>query len=81
VHGISGKRFPSPFAKPPGKGLSSSIINAVWGLANFAVALVLYLLSDGFIIGFNPGFIAFAVGFVIMSFGLSIFFQSADREV
>jgi hypothetical protein len=24
VHGISGDRFPTPFAHPPGKGLSSS---------------------------------------------------------
>ncbi len=30
VQGISGNRFPTPFAKPPGKGLSSPIVNTVW---------------------------------------------------
>jgi hypothetical protein len=27
VHGISGDRFPTPFANPPGKGLSSPTLN------------------------------------------------------
>ena len=27
VHGISGDRFPTPFAHPPGKGLSSPTVN------------------------------------------------------
>ena len=40
VHGISGKKFPSPFAKPPGKGLSSSIVNVIWGLTNFLIAVL-----------------------------------------
>jgi hypothetical protein len=30
VHGVSGDNFPTPFAKPPGKGLSSPRINVVW---------------------------------------------------
>jgi len=36
VHGISGDRFPTPFAKPPGKGLSSPTVNVLWALANLA---------------------------------------------
>ncbi len=35
VHGISGERFPSFFAEPPGVGDSSSLTNVIWGLANF----------------------------------------------
>jgi hypothetical protein len=31
VSGVMGKPFQSPFAKPPGKGLSSSTLNVVWG--------------------------------------------------
>ena len=31
-HGISGDRFPTPFAKPPGRGLSSQTVNVVWAL-------------------------------------------------
>ena len=34
VHGISGNRFPTPFAKPRGKGLSSPTLNVIWGLIN-----------------------------------------------
>jgi hypothetical protein len=37
VHGISGDRFPTPFAHPPGKGLSSSTVNVVWALFNLVV--------------------------------------------
>ena len=32
VHGISGDRFPTPFAHPPGKGLSSPLVNVLWAL-------------------------------------------------
>jgi len=37
VHGISGDRFPTPFARPPGKGLSSPTVNVVWALFNLVV--------------------------------------------
>jgi hypothetical protein len=38
VSGMMGRPFQTPFAKPPGKGLSSSTVNVLWGLANLAVA-------------------------------------------
>jgi hypothetical protein len=38
TNGISGRPFQSPFAKPPGQGLSSSTINVLWGLFNLALA-------------------------------------------
>jgi hypothetical protein len=41
VSGVMGRPFPTPFAKPPGRGLSSSIVNVLWGLFNFVVAYVL----------------------------------------
>jgi hypothetical protein len=34
VQGLSGNRFQSPFAKPPGVGESSALVNAVWGFAH-----------------------------------------------
>ena len=40
-NGISGRPFQSPFAKPPGEGLSSSTVNVLWGLFNLAVAYLL----------------------------------------
>jgi hypothetical protein len=42
VHGISGDRFPTPFAKPPGRGLSSPTVNVVWGLLNVVVGYLLF---------------------------------------
>ncbi len=41
VSGISGSPFQSPFASPPGEGLSSSTVNVLWGMFNLAVAYVL----------------------------------------
>ena len=41
VHGISGDRFPTPFAHPPGKGLSSPTVNVVWALCNLVAGYVL----------------------------------------
>jgi hypothetical protein len=40
-NGISGHAFQSPFASPPGVGLSSSVVNVAWGLFNLAVGYVL----------------------------------------
>jgi hypothetical protein len=41
VSGTMGRAFQSPFATPPGKGLSSSTVNVVWGFFNAVVAYVL----------------------------------------
>ena len=40
-NGISGRPFQTPFANPPGKGLSSSVVNVLWGFFNLAAAYVL----------------------------------------
>jgi hypothetical protein len=42
VHGISGDRFPTPFAHPPGRGLSSPTVNVVWALFNLVVGYILF---------------------------------------
>ena len=41
VSGVMGKPFQSPFAKPPGQGLSSSTVNVLWGSLNLVVGYVL----------------------------------------
>ena len=41
VNGISGSPFQSPFATPPGQGLSSSTVNVLWGMFNLVVAYIL----------------------------------------
>jgi hypothetical protein len=39
--GSMGRAFQSPFAKPPGQGLSSSTVNVCWGLFNAVVGYLL----------------------------------------
>ena len=41
VSGTVGRPFQSPFAKPSGRGLSSSTVNVLWGFFNAAVAYLL----------------------------------------
>src|ERR1700745_1056226 len=40
VSGVMGRPFQSPFAKPPGEGLSTSAVNVLWGFFNLAAAYV-----------------------------------------
>src|ERR1700748_464181 len=61
VHGISGDRFPTPFAKPPGQGLSSPMVNMVWSLLNLVVGFVLF--ERGHVAGGGiAGIVVFFVG-------------------
>jgi hypothetical protein len=41
VSGMMGRPFQSPFAKPPGQGLSSSTVNVLWGIANLVLGYLL----------------------------------------
>jgi hypothetical protein len=41
VSGVLGRRFPTPFASPPFRGLSSSRVNILYGVCNLAVAYTL----------------------------------------
>ena len=36
VNGISGSPFQSPFASPPGQGLSSATVNVLWGTSTWS---------------------------------------------
>lgn len=39
--GIAGRPFPTPFASPPFKGLSSPAVNIAWAVGNLACAYLL----------------------------------------
>lgn len=41
VAGVMGKPFQSPFAKPPGQGLSSATVNVLWGFLNLVIGYAL----------------------------------------
>jgi hypothetical protein len=73
VHGISGDRFPTPFAKPPGKGLSSPTVNVVWALLNLAVGYFLFHIGKIFS-GDNLALVVFFVGIAAISIMSSVNF-------
>lgn len=41
VCGVSGRPFPSPFASPPGRGMSSPVVSVLWGAFNVAIGYLL----------------------------------------
>lgn len=74
VHGVSGDPFPTPFAKPPGRGLSSPTVNVLWALLNLACGYATWLF--GGVSTRNPAaLLVFFAGIVFLSISLSINFQ------
>jgi hypothetical protein len=79
VHGISGDRFPTPFANPPGKGLSSPTVNVLWALLNLAVGYV--LLRAGKVSSGNVAALAiFFAGIVVISTLSSVRFAKKQAK-
>src|SRR4030081_1632558 len=68
VSGIMGKPFQTPFAKPPGEGLSSSTVNVLWGFANLILAYLLVCRVGDF--DLRNGTHAAALGLGILLFGI-----------
>jgi hypothetical protein len=79
VKGVSGDKFPTPFSKPHGKGLSSPLVNVVWALVNLLVGYLLFRLAD---ISLQNNFmlIAFFAGVACLSIFSSIQFVGKDKE-
>lgn len=66
VAGLMGHPFQTPFAKPPGKGLSSSTVNVLWGFINAAAGYVLTLRVGTFHPRMTSHAIAFGVGVLLI---------------
>lgn len=71
VAGVSGTAFQSPFASPPGVGLSSSSVNVGWALGNLGVAYLLLVRVGRFDLRRWRHLAVFALGFVAMSLFLA----------
>ena len=67
VNGVSGRPFQSPFAKPPGKGLSSSIVNVLWGFFNLVAGYLLIVRVGDFDVHNLAQAGAFGAGILITS--------------
>ncbi len=67
VSGAMGRAFQSPFAHPPGKGLSSSTVNVVWGFFNAVVGYLLVARVGAFNPRATAHILAFGLGALLIS--------------
>jgi hypothetical protein len=70
-NGISGNAFQSPFASPPGIGLSSSTVNVLWGLFNLAIAYLLVCRVGSFNLRSTRHVVVLGAGILLMSLMLA----------
>lgn len=71
VSGIMGQPFQSPFARPPGKGLSSSTVNVLWGFFNAVGGYLLVVHVGNFDLRSTSDVLALAVGALLISLQLA----------
>src|SRR5271165_3199855 len=64
--GVMGRPFQSPFARPPGEGLSSSTVNVLWGFLNLAIGYVLICRVGSFDLHSTAHIGAFGLGGLVM---------------
>jgi len=69
--GVSGHRFPSPFASPPGKGESSSTVNVLWGALNAAAGYFLVCHVGEFHLRRVPDVLVVGAGGLLMALMLA----------
>lgn len=74
IQGITGNYFPTPFADPPGKGLSSPTLNVLWATINFLISFSIFYFAR---INNREKWIWIAViaGCVVMSFYAATYFE------
>jgi hypothetical protein len=70
VRGITGTEFPTPFAKPPGRGMSPPTLNILWALANL-IAGFLLLQYGAFSIANSELLVTAFMGFALTAIMLS----------
>jgi hypothetical protein len=67
VSGMMGRPFQTPFAKPPGQGLSSSTVNVLWGFFNAVVGYLLVVRVGDFDLRSTSDVLALAAGALLIS--------------
>ena len=74
INGLSGRSFPTPFASPPGKGLSSPLVNVLWAAFNlFIGVLLIERPGAGSLLTLDDQLVA-AAGGLLMALGLAFHF-------
>jgi len=79
VNGISGRKFQSPFAKPPAVGESSAVVNVIWGLVNFAIGYALVWAVGDFKRGFTLDMLMLGLGAVVGAVALAWWFGRVHK--
>jgi hypothetical protein len=67
VSGMMGQPFQTPFAKPPGEGLSSSTVNVLWGCLNVVIGYLLVIRVGNFDLRSVSDFVALTAGAMLIS--------------
>lgn len=80
VQGVSGNKFPTPFAKPPGKGLSPAYVNVLWAGFNLIIGYILLHTSQLRTAGSRTAIIIFFIGAMAMALFSSIGFAKKHKE-
>ncbi|HEX4195917.1 MAG TPA: hypothetical protein VHZ26_00605 [Caulobacteraceae bacterium] len=71
VSGVMGRPFQSPFAKPPGQGLSSSTVNVLWGFFNLVVGYLLVCRVGNFDLRETKDVAALGLGMFLLSVAMA----------
>jgi len=80
IKGVAGDKFPTPFAKPPGKGLSPAYVNVLWAGFNIIVGYLLFVHSKIRPQNDHVGKIVFFIGVMVMALMLSKSFTQKHKE-
>ena len=79
VQGVSGEPFPTPFSKPPGRGLSSPLVNVLWALLNLLLGYIVFqfgrISSDN-----HVGLAIFFAGITALSIPMSVSFAKKHAK-
>jgi len=66
TNGVSGRSFPTPFASPPGVGLSPAWVNVLWGLFNLMIGYLLVWRVGTFELRRNRDLLVVGIGALLM---------------
>jgi hypothetical protein len=80
VNGLSGRRFPSPFASPPGVGASPALVNILWGFTNLVAGYGLLAGIGPFVFGLSLDAGAVGLGALVMACRLANYFGGRNTS-
>lgn len=79
VSGLMGRRMPTPFTRPPGRGHSSAVINVGWGFFNLLIAWILLVRLRGVAIHDSQDALIASLGGLLLGLALAYHFGRLER--